>query len=228
MAHQMTELYIVDASLREWIMPNFTTTTTIDKSISAIVMIGTMKEYFLYKFRLLCGIPRVTLEGERSDWEEILCCLEKCGIQTTTWYPLLRPIVSRFVAAYDDPNSPGNLDFWNKVAHRSGSGSGPRWLSRWITAFCVFGEKGQWQGKKLAEERHGDVKKANDPSQFSAEEFASTYIRSDGTKPYLVLDGFPYPRIDFNAGYAYVDVKLDDNRKLFDVMFVAGLAGMQI
>ena len=209
MARQMTDLmqeHITDASLKEWIMPNFTTTTLTDRSISAIVMMGTMKEYFSYKFYAMCGIPRVTLEGQKSDWEEILRRLEglkKYGVQTNTWYHLLRPIISRFVTAYDNPNAPENLEFWNKVAHRIGGGSGPRWLSGWITAFCVFDKQGQWQGGKLAEEQHGST-------------------------PYPTL---PYPRVDSDdipCGYTCVDVKLDDNGALFDTMFVAGLIGSQI
>ena len=211
-ARQMTGLmqeHIIDPSLREWIMPNFTTTTLTDRSISAIVMMGTMKEYFSYKCCLMCGIPRVTLEGKKSDWEEILRRLEglkKYGVGTNTWYHLLRPIISRFVAAYDNPNAPENLDFWGKVAHQTGGGSGPTWLSGWITAFCVFNEQGQWQGNNSAEEQDEDTL-------------------------HLVLDGFSYPQIDTSdipGGHTSVDVKLDDNGALFDTMFVAGLVGSRI
>ena len=140
--HQMTALMeeqIADPSLREWVVPNFTTTTPVDKTTCAIVMMG-MTDYFPYKFNLRCGIPKVTLEGEKKDWEAIPHCLEhlkKYGTQTIAWYHLLRPVLSRFVTAYDDhPTHADNLDFWNKAAHRE-LGSGPQWLSGWITAFCL-------------------------------------------------------------------------------------------
>ncbi|KAF8558737.1 hypothetical protein OG21DRAFT_1595051, partial [Imleria badia] len=142
MASQMTKLmqeHIIDKSIREWILPNFSTTTATDNATSAIVMMGTMKEYFSYTFGLMCGIPRVTLEGEKGDWEDILRRLKrlkKYGVQTIAWYHLLRPVLSHFVSAYEDPTSPKNLDFWNKVAHFTGGGSGPSYLSGWITAFC--------------------------------------------------------------------------------------------
>ena len=203
MARQMTELmqeHIIDTSLKEWIMPNFTTTTLTDRSISAIVMMGAMKEYFSYKFCLKCGIPRVTLEGQKSDWEDILRRLEglmKYGVQTNIWYHLLRPVMARFVAAYDNPNGRENLSFWSKVAHRTGSGSGPRWLSGWITAFCVFDEQGRWQGNKLSDRKLGGIERSGDFDlrKLGAKEVASTYIHTE-SKPYLTLDGFPYPRID--------------------------------
>ncbi|KAH0826888.1 hypothetical protein J3R83DRAFT_4434 [Lanmaoa asiatica] len=228
---------IADPSLREWIMPNFTTTTPVDKTTCAIVMMGMMKDFFAYKFTLRCGIPKVTLEGEKKDWQTILHRLEhlkKYGIQTIAWYHLLRPILSRFVAAYDHPTHPDNLDFWNKIAHRE-LGSGPQWLSGWITAFCVFNERGQWQGNALNEERireHEPKKllRPADPLQLTPSHFAAVYTIRERA-PYLALDGFPYPTIesqDVPCGYACLDVTLDDNGEMMETMLIAGSVGAQI
>lgn len=111
-----------------------------------------MQEYFDYRFSLMCGIPRVTLEGEKKDWQLILDRLEKLkeyGEETTAWYNLLVPIISRFVRAFDDPDAQENLDFWQKVAHHQGGGSGPTYLAGWITAFCVFNDQGKWIGHPI-------------------------------------------------------------------------------
>ena len=63
-----------------------------------------------------------------------------------------------FVTAYDNPNAPENFEFWSKVVHRTEGGSGPRWLSGWITTvFCVFDKQGRWQGDKLAKGQHGST-----------------------------------------------------------------------
>ena len=108
---QMTllmESKIVDPHLREWVIPTFSTTTTTDTTIYAMVMMTSMKAYFDYKSVLLCGIPKVTLEGTKNDWQQILSRLEKLkeyGEDATSWYHLLQPVISRFVDAYDDPNS---------------------------------------------------------------------------------------------------------------------------
>ena len=240
MVHRMTALMeeqIADPSLCEWVMPNFTTTTPVDKTTCAIVMMGMMKDYFAYKFNLRCGIPKVTLEGEKKDWETILHRLEhlkKYGIQTIAWYHLLRPVLSRFVTAYDHPTHADNLDFWNKAAHRE-LGSGPQWLSGWITAFCVFNERGQWQGNTLNEERireHEPKKllRPADPLQLTASQFAAVYTVRERT-PYLALDGFPYPTIesqDIPCGYACLDVTLEDNGEMMKTMLIAGSVGAQI
>ena len=155
MAKQMTGLMqeqIVDPALREWILPDFSTTTDLDRIVGAITMMSTMKAYFSYEFHLMCGIPHVTLEGEKHDWEKILSKLEKLkqyGEQTTVWYHLLVPVISQFVQAFHRPNGPENIDFWQRVAHYHGGGSGPTYLSGWITAFCVFNAEGKWIGNPL-------------------------------------------------------------------------------
>jgi hypothetical protein len=156
MSRQMVDLFeknVVDPTLRAWVMPNFTTTTVNDTTVSAVLMMATLKEYFSYGFcSVRCGIPRVTLEGEQSDWINILGRLEKLkeyGVETIAWYHLLRPVIARFVAAFDAPDSEDNLDFWQKVAHYHPGGSGPSYYSGWINAFNVFSDKGHWLGHQL-------------------------------------------------------------------------------
>jgi len=231
------EKNVVDPALRAWIMPEFSTTTMQDTTVCAMVMMATLKEYFSYKFSLMCGIPRVTLAGEKKDWENVLQRLEKLkeyGVQSIAWYHLLVPVLSRFVKAFDDPNGAENIDFWQRVAHFEGGGSGPTWLSGWITAFCVFDAKGKWIGDRFKDEpQTGGV---IDPASLSSAEFFEKYmIRPEKSfqvveKPF-VLDQMPYHCLDSGdipPGYAEVDVKLDDNGELIDCMITAGLVGCTV
>ncbi|KAJ7922327.1 hypothetical protein B0H13DRAFT_2249519 [Mycena leptocephala] len=90
----LVEKNVVDPTLRAWATPDFTTTTPNDTT---------------------------------SDWVNILGRLEKLkeyGLETTAWYHLLRPVITRFVAAFDDPTSPANVDFWQRIAHYHPGGSG--------------------------------------------------------------------------------------------------------
>ncbi|KAJ7346390.1 hypothetical protein DFH08DRAFT_1081168 [Mycena albidolilacea] len=238
LAHQMTDLVeknVVDPELRAWALPNFTTTTTNDTTVSAVLLMATLKQYFTYKIVLRgCGIPRVTLEGEHSDWVRILERLEKLkeyGLETTAWYHLLRPIMSRFVAAFDDPTSAANVDFWQRIAHYTPGGSGiGDYYTGWITAFTVFSKEGKWLGKALDQTRVETVP----PDTLPTAEFWATYLRPN---PYaskeqaLVLDGTPYhqvSRTQIPPGYAEVDVALDDNGELFACAMVAGAVGMRV
>jgi hypothetical protein len=150
----LVEQNVVDPTLRAWAMPDFTTTTANDTTVSAVLLMATLKKYFEYEIVLWgCGIPRVTLEGERSDWVSILGRLEKLkeyGLETIAWYHLLRPVIARFVAAFDDPTGPTNVDFWQRVAHYTPGGSGRGdYYTGWITAFTAFTKEGNWRAPYL-------------------------------------------------------------------------------
>jgi len=155
----------------------------------------------------------VTLEGEKSDWQNILSRLEKLkeyGDETTAWYKLLFPVVSRFVTAFENPNSKENLDFWQKVVHYQSEGSGTSWLAGWINAFCVFDSKGNWKGYPVG---LGHPSPPVDPYH------------------YLILDDVTYHQTssaEIPQGFAEVHVELDDNGEKFDTTLVAGLVGTLI
>ncbi|KAJ6527115.1 hypothetical protein B0H19DRAFT_1041947 [Mycena capillaripes] len=244
MAQQMVNLIdknLVDPTLREWVFPRFTTTTANDTTVSAVLIMATLKAYFSYGMRSCCGIPRVTLEGEKTDWVDILGRLEKLkeyGIETTAWYHLLRPVITRFVAAFDAPSSSENVEFWGRIAHHHTEMSGQDEYSGWITAFTVFDVDGKWIGKRL-----DLTAAAEEPAELmTAQQFWETYSvasqprvqssrRMKSSQHDLVLDETSYHRIDrkkIPAAYAEVDVKLNDNGEMFDCIMVAGLVGTQV
>ncbi|KAJ6545423.1 hypothetical protein B0H19DRAFT_1212277 [Mycena capillaripes] len=224
---QMIHKNVVDPALREWILPKFSTTTITDTTIGSMLMMATMKKYFKYKMSFTCGIPRVTLDGERQDWELVLRRLEKLkeyGLQTIAWYHLLVPVISWFVNAFDDPNSPKNLSFWQRVVSDEEYGCDGSECSGWITAFCVFSAKGRWQGPGL----NTDRRQSTAPESLSSRQFWSAYMMPVHG-PHLRLDGIEYPVIDTDdvpAGYVEVDVIVDDLGHEFPCAIVAGLVGM--
>ncbi|KAI0760349.1 hypothetical protein C8Q74DRAFT_1295615 [Fomes fomentarius] len=140
---------VVDSTLVEWILPDFTTTTLKDRTISSVVMMSTLKHYFVYEDGITCGIPSVTLEGAKSDWEDIhrrLWRLYELGPEPSVWADMLRPILRRFVDAFDGKP---DIEFWNHIAYRDGSICGQDSLSGWITAFCVWSSEGKWIPQKM-------------------------------------------------------------------------------
>ncbi|KAJ7447962.1 hypothetical protein FB451DRAFT_1375456 [Mycena latifolia] len=191
----------------EWILPKFSTTTTNDTTIGSMpcsmLMMATMEKYFDCTMRIRCGpcgIPRLTPEGQRQDWEVVLHRLEKLkeyGLQTIAWYHLLYPIISS-----------ENLDFSQKVACDENFGYGWREWSGWITAFCVFSSDGLWQGPKLDTTRP----QSRAPESMSSRSFWSAYTRPlQEKRPHLTFNGTEYPVIDQGkvpSGYAEVDVKV--------------------
>ena len=223
MARRMSKLLatkVVDPELQPWIMPDFSTTTETDLVIASVIMMGALQKYFGYKFSLLCGIPSVTLLGIREDWEIMLRRLEKLpslGREPTQFYTLLKPVLTRFVNSFDSPDSPETKDFWQKIVHRYGGGSGPTYLSGWITAFCFWDE----DGKSLY------APKGEPPSESDITHVLSTRYRNPGTLLYDTL----YHRVDLNdipPGHSSVPVKVDDNGTLYETIMVAGSMGIRV
>ncbi|RVD85536.1 uncharacterized protein DFL_003856 [Arthrobotrys flagrans] len=132
LAVQMGELIeqnVIDPNLRTWLVPHFTTTEENDRIVSSVLMMATLQSYFAYGFQLLCGLPGVTLLGEKADWEALLQKIDKFetfGEQPTFFAQLLRPILKRFVLCFENPESPELKEFWQTVVSEYGGGSGPR------------------------------------------------------------------------------------------------------
>ncbi|MCJ1463123.1 hypothetical protein MMC07_001728 [Pseudocyphellaria aurata] len=208
LAQRMTrelEKNVLDKDLRRWIMPSFTTTTYTDQVVAAIVMMGTLQKYFTYSMRLACGLPSVTLYGERSDWEDILMRLEKLpsfGEEAGRWYDLLKPVITRFVKTFDEPETEETKDFWQKIVHRRREGSGTSYYSGWITAFCFWNADGKSVGLR--------------PETLNTTANVSSHFE---------LDGVPYHRIDSKEvppGFVSVPVLVDDNGIQYKTTMVAG------
>ncbi|KAK6358181.1 hypothetical protein TWF730_007534 [Orbilia blumenaviensis] len=211
LAVQMGELIeqnVIDPDLRTWLVPNFTTTEENDKIVSSVLMMSTLQSYFSYGIGLACGLPGVTMLGEKSDWETLLKKIDKFetfGPEPTLFAKLLRPILKRFVTCFEDPESPEMKDFWQTVVSRHGGGSGPRYIGGWITAFCLWTNTGKLQ--------------------------YNTERTSWGQKvETLSLDGETFGLIedsDVTGAYAHVPVKLNDNGEKIDTIMLAGMVAIE-
>ncbi|KAH7114257.1 hypothetical protein B0J11DRAFT_594770 [Dendryphion nanum] len=141
------EEQLVDPELRNWIIAEFSTTTPNDVAVASMVMMSTLKGYFDYSTLFGCGLPSVTLLGEREDWEMLLKRLDKLdqfGPEPTQWTKLLRAVLRRFVATFSDPESKELKKFWLQIVHANrqrGSGLPNSSFSGWITVFAY------WEGK---------------------------------------------------------------------------------
>jgi hypothetical protein len=202
--------HLVDSDLHNWIMPNFTTTTTTDTITAAIIMMGSMQKYFSYSMNLTCGIPSVTLLGEKSDWVDIRRRLDKLslfGKEPEQFSILLSHILDYFIRSFESVDDPKVVEFWSKIADRHSGGSGPSYLSGWITAFCFWDP----EGKLLYHEPRVDF---------------GVY---DDSERGCNLDGTIFHRVnteDIPDAYVSVPVMVDDNGHKTKTRMVAGLVGI--
>ena len=206
--------YLNDKTLREWVLPDFTTTTEDDTVIAAIIMMGTMQKYFEFKMSLVCGIPSVTLLGEREDWVKIRNRLDRItkilspeGTGTdkegepAQFATQLRFVLDNFIRSIDEPEDEGVAKFWSHIASHVGGGSGPTWLSGWITAFCFWKSDGE-RPKSSGFQSEGGV----------VEVLGTTF--------------HPVDTADIPEGYVEVPVTVDDNGNVLKTQMVAGSVGV--
>ena len=189
-----------DDDVKSWVTPDFSTTTDNDRIVASVVMMASMQKYFDYKFGILCGIPQVTLLGTPDDYVKLRTKIDgllKYEIEDQNymekWHTYLVPIFDELIKA-----SRGNetYDFWTRICHYQDTGSGPTYLSGWISAFCVFNEHGKWQGGKT------EIRTWN-----------SRIIKNDW--PIVDID-------DVSPGYCTVPVKVDDNGTEYDTIMFDG------
>ncbi|PKY38930.1 hypothetical protein RhiirA4_336869 [Rhizophagus irregularis] len=121
---------------------DFSTTTKNSLTASRIVLLDMVKAYFSYKVCLLCGIPKVTLEGTLEDWtklQEKVIQLRQLDLDMDFWLDRLDPVVWKLVETYK-----GEVDeeFWATIASRQRFGSGPRNINGWMMAFYPYERDG--------------------------------------------------------------------------------------
>lgn len=149
-ANQMGQLLgdvVVDATLREWIMPDFSTTDDNDRVVAAIVMMGTLQTYFIYSCGIICGFPTVELLGEKADYEAILGRLDKLeeyGAEPSQFAALLRPVLRRFVRSFEAPEAEDVVKFWRTAFDLDDSVCGITTYTGWITAFTFWDAVRGW------------------------------------------------------------------------------------
>lgn len=203
-----------DAEVTEWLLPNFSTTTNDDRIAASVSIMSTLQSYFEFVCHLCCGIPQVTLEGTPEDWRLLRQKIDKLpqydlkggatpGLMTM-WHALLAPVLDEFVASAEGHPS---LEFWDKVCSHSGGGSGPSYLSGWVTVFGCFTSKGCWQGNVPD----------NPPSRSYILDEQGGYVPAKYEKEWPFLDTAQLP-----VGAVLVPVLVDDNGIQYDTQMLAG------
>ena len=202
---------VVDKELQQWILPDFTTTALDDIVTASVIMMGSMQKYFTYESCLTCGIPSVTLLGEREDWVKLRNRLDKIdtwGEEALEFSGRLKVVIDYFILSFDEPESDKVKEFWAKIAHHEGGGSGPTWLSGWIAAFCYWKESGKRAG-------------------FAGIASQGATCVLEGARP--DLDGASFTPVDtaeIPEGYVSVPVKVNDNGREYATEMCAGSVGI--
>ncbi|KAM0345584.1 hypothetical protein ACHAPU_006237 [Fusarium lateritium] len=196
----------------DWIMPGFSTSTRKDEITATVLMMGLMQYFFEYEGMLVCGIPSVTLLGERQDWIKLMDKLEylkEFGEEPAKFADKLRPIMKRFVQTWDEPASEEVEMFWEQIVRASkkwscGEGANEWNVSGWITGFLHWDRDGRVRG--VYESFYDDEE--DEEEEVKMEEKQMGIVSNDWT---VTIDGVEYvPESlgDITIGYAKAPFKM--------------------
>jgi len=135
---------------RDLVVNDFSTTGIVERAASELVLMDSMKSYYKYAVRTLCGIPNITLTGTVEDWKNIRTRAENLAeFDLDWWVNSLIPTLDHFVSAAEGK---ANLKFWDEMYKNSGGSGGP-YISGWVNTLMPYLEdyKGNLIKNKYAE-----------------------------------------------------------------------------
>ncbi|EMT67997.1 hypothetical protein FOC4_g10012396 [Fusarium odoratissimum] len=200
--------------LLEWITPGFSTSTAQDDVTATVLMMGLMQHFFEFEGMVVCGIPSMTLLGEREDWVKLgakVEMLKEFGDEAAEFAERLRPIMKRFVSSWDVDTEGGEGDgerrlFWEQIVRAKkkwscGEGASEWDVSGWITGFMHWDRDG-----KVEEEKKEEVQIGIFPNDWSITIDGQSYVPctlSDISIGYakapLTMKNYPSPGVDTQA-----------------------------
>ncbi|RIA82006.1 hypothetical protein C1645_836046 [Glomus cerebriforme] len=98
-----TDQAVEKIAIKSLLEYNFSTTSKTSLAASRIVLLDIVKAYFLYNIMLLCGIPKVTLEGTLEDWtnlQEKVIRLRQLDLEMDFWLDRLEPVIWKLIETY--------------------------------------------------------------------------------------------------------------------------------
>ena len=117
--------------------------TKTSRIVSEITLMDTMKSYFSYGISTCCGIPKITLEGSREDWQKLKAKVQSLQemnkdncLKLDWWLTALIPVVEKICHA--GINREVDAEFWSGIYKYKNPGSGTPYISGWITTFLPY------------------------------------------------------------------------------------------
>jgi hypothetical protein len=135
-------------STYSFIQPNFTTSLYDDIVTANLITMGYTNTTSESYSKSICGggMPSVTLLGTKSDWQQLLLKLDRMpefGSQPEEYSKMLRPILSRVVRTFVDPDDSGIRQFWDDmVSNSKRECSEPGVVTGWLSGFQYWNQAG--------------------------------------------------------------------------------------
>lgn len=125
---------IKDKKIKDLVRP-FSETTETAQLCFDLVLMDMVKQYFDFRVCTLCGIPYVTLEGTRQDWQQIIDNIEAFReYDLGDWVDVMKPVLEKIC---DSVEGEPNVAFW-KDMYKMHGGSGGDTATGWSTVFTLY------------------------------------------------------------------------------------------
>lgn len=114
----------------------FSTTGSMEKYVSRIVLLDTMQHYFKFVMRGGCGIPYVAMEGVSADWEAIRSRVQLLREYDLDWWvdPLTQ-VLDEFVAA---SRGVPKREFWLSCCTQLGGSGSESPITGWLSVLYPY------------------------------------------------------------------------------------------
>lgn len=117
------------------IVQDFSTTTSLIETAYKATLLEAFQKNYSYLVMSGCGIPKITLNGIKEDWENIYTKVDgfkKYGLDE--WIDQLKPVLKEFCNAYS-----GDVDknFWNRI-YKTKEVYTTTYLTGWIIKFFPY------------------------------------------------------------------------------------------
>ena len=186
---------------------------------ASVTIMSTLQTYFEYVCMCLCGIPEVTMEGTVDDWKLLRQKIDRLVQYDVNgkdvmkqWHSLLVPVLDQFVSSAEGKP---DLEFWDTVCHHVAGGSGPSYLSGWVTVFACFQASGSWQGNvpEQPPRGYGHIR-IEDGKWIPRDPYTPKW-------PFIETSNLP-------VGAVSVPVVVDDNGVQYETQMLAGQFAYQM
>jgi len=138
----------VKADVYDIVIDDTSVATPTTRIVSEITLMDAMQSYFQYLVSTLCGIPQITLEGTKEDWEKLrqkvnsLVDLNKDDkLDLKWWLDSLVPVVDKICDTAI--KKVVDTEFWCGIYKYESFGSGSPQISGWINVFLPYLVRGR-------------------------------------------------------------------------------------
>ncbi|MFE0629650.1 DUF4419 domain-containing protein [Streptomyces sp. NPDC058864] len=126
---------LIGEGTAELFLPVFSTTTPADATAALVALMDVVSPYYRFRWRSLCGIPRIRLEGTPEDWRLLAARARELAGRFEGLRPYFRglqPVLDEIAATAAGRGV--DEDFWRSI-YKYRSESGGSWVTGWIDAF---------------------------------------------------------------------------------------------